>query len=149
MHWHDKPCTFSDQRLDHTGFDHQGITINIDENRRGPPRHDEIDGGDPGHGGGDDLVARPDIQRMQQQVHTGGGRGECHSVGAAGRLAKTLFQFGGLGSGSDPAGAQHLVHRPDVGLGDGWPRKRQEGIGQCMPRYGVRQGAEPLPVAPD
>ncbi|MNQ63927.1 hypothetical protein D3C85_783270 [compost metagenome] len=116
-------------RCDGLDIGHQGISVDVDEDRGCAQQTDNVGGGYPGLRGRDHFVAGADPQCQQRDMHAAGGRRQCHGVLTAHVPGKLLLKFLVLRSGGDPARAQYLLHGSHFFSADTWARKGQKFLG--------------------
>ena len=99
---------------------HQRRRVDVDQPHVGAEVAHDLGGGGEGVGGGDDLVARADAQRLEREVQAGGGRidGQRLQRPVAEEGAEVVLEALGLGAGGEPAGAQRVDHLGDLLLAD-------------------------------
>ena len=97
-----------DRRLDRVRRDHERVAVAVDEDRLRAVQGNDVRQGDPRHGGRDDLVAGLQAERTEQHLHDGRLGRHRDRVLRAGVGAESLFEFGVLRAGGDPAGTQHI-----------------------------------------
>jgi len=103
-----------------------GVRRHIHEDGPGPHVENDVGRGHPGQGRGNALVPGADTGQLQGDFQ-GNGAGAEHPHGAAAKIAgQGGFQFGALGAGGNPAGAEDLPYGGNGGLVDGGAGKRQE-----------------------
>ena len=105
---------------------HGASGIHVDEDGLGAEQGDDVDGGDPGLGGGDHLIPRAYAQRHQGDVHASGSRVERNGILAAVCVTELLLQLVTLRARGDPSRFQHLTDSAYFGVADGWLRKWQK-----------------------
>ena len=105
---------------------HQGVAVDIDEDRCGAEQADQVGRGNPGQRRRDDFVSGSDPQRQQGHVHGRGGRTQGYRVSRSDEGGEPLFQLLVSGSGRDPSGAQDPGDRFNFGIADAGQGKRQK-----------------------
>ena len=122
MDWNDELGSLGERRFDAIRSRHQCVDVDVDEHRRRAPEHDEIDRRNPRHRRRDHLVAGPDLERVEQQVHAGSCRGQRNRVTAIHRGRELRLELCAFAAGSDPAGFQDVGYGGDIRGADRWPR---------------------------
>ncbi len=112
----DQFCARSDVRLHLFGIDHQGVPVDVHEDRFRAREDGEIDHGDPGHGGSYDLVAGPDPERVEEDFHHAGFGSHGDGVVRPEISFEIGFKLCDFGAGGDPAGAQNIRDSLNVGF---------------------------------
>ena len=129
MHRHDRPGARRDRRFDLRRVDVQGGRIDVDQPDVGTQIAHDFGGRREGVGGGDDLVAGSDAQRLQREVQPRGGRVDGHAMQGPG-LAQEGRHVGlkalRLRPGRDPARPQRVDDFGDLLFADLGQRERQE-----------------------
>ena len=118
MHRHDGTGVGGDGGLDARRIEVAGVGLDIDEHRRGAGLEDGRGGGDEAHRRGDDLVARPDIERQQRHVQR--PRAARHGQGVAlleiGR--KPRLELRHVRACREDVAFQHLGEAVELGLAE-------------------------------
>jgi len=123
---HDRLGLFGDRGLDLVDVHAEGI-VAVDQHRRGAGFRDRADGGDEGVGGGDDLVAVADAERLERQLERVGAGSDADGVAHADQLGEALLEFGdGLAKGEVTGRNQPA----DLGQNGG-------GVGELLEQIGI------------
>src|SRR5580698_7810882 len=105
--------------LDFGWIDIESIRLDIDEYRTRPQVTHDLCGRGKGEGRRDDFIAGADAQREQSEMERAGAMSHRERIASANVSGEFLLELLGLGSGSDPAGAQRIDNFAFLGGTDG------------------------------
>ncbi len=126
LHRHDRLGPRRDRGLDLVDIHAEGI-VAIDQHRRRAGFGDRADGGDEGVGGGDDLVAVADAERLQRQLERIGAGADADRVTGADQLGEALLEFGNRLAQREIAGRDQPA---DFG-------QDRRGVGELLEQIGI------------
>ena len=112
-----------DRRLDPRGVDVVGVGLDVDEDGRRPGGQDRADGRVERVADGDDLVARPEAEALEDAHQRDGAVADRDRVLRADEGREALLQLGDSPAAGEHPALEHLGHggdllRPDVRPGD-------------------------------
>ena len=103
----DRPRRGADARLDRRGVEAVGDRVDVAEDRRGAHPGDGLGRGVEGVRGGDDLVARPDVQGVERDDEGVGAVGDARAGPAAEALRDGRLQGPPLGAEDEAPAVEH------------------------------------------
>ncbi len=118
MHGHDGPGLGRDGGLDARGIEVAGVGLDVDEHRRRARLEDGGGGGDEAHRRGDDLIARPDIERQQRHVQRAGAARHGEGMALPEIRREPRLELRHLGAGREDVAFEHLGEPVELGLAE-------------------------------